>query len=87
MFEMKKVADFWEAAFFTSRPTGQISYARSTSFPQSAQSQSTVPVGFQLQYDTIAEVERVLVPTMDVSSNNADAHPLFTFPSLWLTVY
>ena len=75
---MEKAADFSLSGFVIARTTGQSSYARSPSFPQSAQKVKAHCLSVSDYNTTLAEVDRVLVLTMAVSSNNADAHPLFT---------
>ena len=76
--EMGKRALFSVPGFVTPRTTGQSSYARSSSFPQSAQKVKAHCLSVSDYNTTLAEVDMVLIPTMAVSSNNADAHQLFT---------
>ena len=69
--EIEKRALFSVPDFVTSRTTGQSSYARSFSFPQSAQKVKAHCLSVSDINTTPAEVDIV-------GSNNADAHQLFT---------
>ena len=68
---MEKAADFSLSGFVIARTTGQSSYARSPSFPQSAQKVKAHCLSVSDINTTPAEVD-------SVGSNNADAHQLFT---------
>ena len=69
--ESVKSADFQEAVFVTPRTTGQLSYARSPSFPQSAQN-------VKAHCQSVSDINTTPAEVDIVGSNNADAHQLFT---------